>query len=111
MEKKNGLAIAALVLAIISAATFWVPFVNVGAMFIALIGLVLGLCALGHPKKTMAIVASALCVVAIVGALLTNSLATKAVNEAIDEFNYELDEAFDEFNEAIDEVAEDAEYD
>lgn len=91
--KKNGLAIAALVLAIISMVTFWVPVVNFAVMFIALIGLILGLCALGHPKKTMAIVASALCFVAIVGAVLVNHFTAKAVVGAVD---YAVDHALEE---------------
>lgn len=101
MEKKNGLAIAALVLAIISVAAFWVPVVNFAVIFIALVGLILGLCALGHPKKTMAIVASALCAVAIVGAILVNHFTTKAVGGAID---FALDQALEEVNEETESV-------
>ncbi|WP_062378881.1 DUF4190 domain-containing protein [Demequina pelophila] len=88
---KKGFAVTALVLGIIAIVGSWMPLLNVGSMFIGFIGLVFGVIATVQAfkgtaaGKGMAIAGTVLSALAIIFAMMVNSAAVSAVDEALDE--------------------------
>lgn len=88
--KRSGLAITALVLGIISLVLCWVPILNNVIFIVAIVGLVFGIIAMVMVKKNpakrrgfgMALAGLILSVVSIAGVLITQSIYSKALDEA-----------------------------
>ena len=59
--QSNGMAVASLVLGILSILFVWLPFIGLGAWILAPIGLVLGLVALGKPFGRGMAIAGSIC--------------------------------------------------
>ena len=104
--KRNGLAVAALVMGIIALATAWIPLLNVVSMILAVIGIGLAIGAFVKARKSgrmvMTVIAAALSVFAIIGAMTVNSAAVSAVDDAVTE----LDDALDASDDVTVEIGE-----
>ena len=88
----SGMAIAGLVLGIVAIATSFLPVINIGSLFLALLGLVfaiVGIVGTGKKKlkkgRGMAVAGLVLCIVAIGVTLCTQFLFGKAVESAVDQ--------------------------
>lgn len=93
---RSGLAVAALVLGIIAAATSFMPIINNGSFFIALIGLILAIVAIvgirkgKNSGKGIAIAGLVLSIVAVVLVLGTQAFYSAVLNEAADQSKQQL---------------------
>lgn len=89
--EKRGLAIAALVLGILALLGSWIPFLNIVSIIMGIVGLILGIVAISKASKgqaggrVMAMVGSALCVLAIVLSIVVNVVAFNAGTTFIEE--------------------------
>ncbi|MCI8468218.1 MAG: DUF4190 domain-containing protein [Eggerthellaceae bacterium] len=105
---RSGLAIAALVLGIVAAATSFLPFINNISFIIALVALALGIAGLvsvgrgGRRGKGLAIAGIILAVVSGAVVLGTQALYSAALDKAVDEANAAMDEAAAEANASLD---------
>lgn len=88
---KKGLAVAALVLGIVAIVGCWIPILNIGSIVIGLVGLILGIVGIIQAVKgtaggkVMAIVGAGLSALAIIFAIVVNSAAVAAVDNALEE--------------------------
>lgn len=93
---RSGLAVAALVLGIIAAATSFMPIINNASFFIALIGLILAIVAIvgirkgKNSGKGIAIAGLVLSIVAVVLVLGTQAFYSAVLNEAADQSKQQL---------------------
>jgi Protein of unknown function (DUF2510) len=87
----NGLAVAGFVLALLGALSSFIPIVNIGGDFLALLGLIFGIIGLVQSGKRAAgrglsIAAIILAVVAFVISIVVDTATVKAVNDAVKTF-------------------------
>ena len=98
-ERKNGLAVAALVLGIIAIATAWIPFLNVVSIILAIVGIGLAIGAFIKARTSgrmvMTVIAAVLSVFAIIGAVAVSSATVTAIDEAVTEIDDILDASDD----------------
>lgn len=93
-KEKKGLAIATLCVGAFALLGAWIPFVNFGSMFIALVAIVLGIIALvKFGGRVLAIVGLALAALAIVVALVINFVVGNAIVEEVERQDQALAEA------------------
>lgn len=97
IEKQgNGLAVAALVIAIVAGLISLIPFIGLGAVFVAIvaIGLAVGGIVVGRKRNkgvVMSVIAAAISVGAVFMAFASTSTAVEAIDEGIQEFEDVLD--------------------
>ncbi|MCE2160230.1 hypothetical protein GPU32_06910 [Streptococcus thermophilus] len=99
-DEKKVLGILAIVFGGIALAGSWVPFLNNGSFFIAIISLILGVIALivnRKNKKVLAIVGTCLSVASIIVVLVTQSMYSSAIDnasKAIDKASSSIDAGY-----------------
>lgn len=108
----SGMAIGAMVLGILGILSFWVPVFNIGAILLAIVGVILGVLAIRGIKrgtqsgKGMAIAGIVLSALTIVGAIVVN-VATFAFVKSIEEqTTADLDDAIADLDSAGEPAAE-----
>lgn len=91
-QKGRGFSIAALVLGIVGVCTSFIPIVNNAAFVLGVLAIIFG--AVSFTKKIetkQAIVSIVLGILAIVITLIMQSMMVSAIDDAVDEFNNEMD--------------------
>lgn len=77
--KGRGLAVAALVLGIVSLAFSWLPIVNIVGIIVGVVGIVLGIVGIFISHRVMAIIGAALALLGIIVAVNINNAVAKAI--------------------------------
>ncbi|MDO8149130.1 MULTISPECIES: DUF4190 domain-containing protein [unclassified Isoptericola] len=108
----RGLAIAALVLGILAVLGSWIPVLNIGAIVLAIIGIVLGIMALVQAKRGtaagrgMALFGTVLSVVAIILAIVVNVFLVSTLEEQAPAIQQELERQLEEQGYSDEEIEE-----
>ncbi|WP_402370879.1 DUF4190 domain-containing protein [Isoptericola rhizosphaerae] len=90
-SERSGLAITALVLGIVALLGCWIPFLNIGSAVIGVVGVVLGIIAIVKAArgtgggKVMAIIGTALSVVAIALSIVISMVTAAFVSSTVEE--------------------------
>jgi len=90
-KKKSGLLTAGWVLGIVGVCTSFIPIVNNASFVLGVLALVFGIIGLVRKNRGKAIVAMILGVAAIAMTLVAQQTLSDAIDEAVDEFNQEMD--------------------
>ncbi len=96
-SNKKGLAIASMILGILAILGSWIPYLNIGSIIMALVGIGLGIPALVIYIKTkksslgMALTGLILSVLTIIIAVAMNIAVTDAIVDELDTYDYDYD--------------------